>query len=146
MLFTGRDFIIIDFEGEPGRRLGERRLKRSPLRDVAGMLRSYHYAAYHALLQSRSLRTEDSAFLSGYADLWYGYAARHFVASYLETIGGANFLPYEAADRDLLLRIFLLDKAVYEISYELNHRPDWVKIPLRGIQHMVAEESNRETS
>jgi len=139
VLFTGRDFIIIDFEGEPARRLGERRLKRNPLRDVAGILRSYHYAAYHALLQSRSIRTEDSAFLAGYADLWYAYTARHFIATYYETLGDAVFLPQAAEDRAMLLRNFLLGKAVYEIGYELNNRPDWIKIPLRGIQRLMTE-------
>lgn len=139
VLFTGRDFIIIDFEGEPARRLGERRLKRNPLRDVAGMLRSYHYAAYHALLQSRSIRTEDSAFLAGFADLWYAYSAQQFMTSYEETLGEAPFLPRQREDRSLLLRSFTLGKAIYEIGYELNNRPDWVKIPLRGILRLMAE-------
>ncbi len=135
-LYTGKDFVILDFEGEPARPLSERKLKRSALRDVAGMMRSFQYAAYSALWQP-SMRTEDVPFLERWADLWYRQMSATFLESYLSTTAGANFLPQNGADLPLLLEAYLLDKAVYEVGYELNHRPDWVVIPVRGIKHIL---------
>jgi maltose alpha-D-glucosyltransferase/alpha-amylase len=137
VLNTGKDFVILDFEGEPARPLSERKLKRSALRDVAGMMRSFQYAAYSALWQP-SMRSEDVPFLEPWADYWYRQMSSVFLASYLETAAGANFLPAKQSDLDPLLRAYLLDKAVYEVGYELNHRPDWVIIPVRGIKHIIS--------
>jgi len=137
VLFTGKDFIIIDFEGEPARTLSERRLKRSPLRDVAGMIRSFHYAAYNALFLDTSMRAKDKPLLEPWADLWYHYVSGIFLHSYLETCGEAPFIPHDKGELEILLQAFLLDKAVYEVGYELNNRPDWVIIPIRGIQHIL---------
>ncbi|MBA3964071.1 MAG: maltose alpha-D-glucosyltransferase, partial [Chthoniobacterales bacterium] len=136
VLYTGKDFVILDFEGEPARPLGERKLKRSALRDVAGMMRSFQYAAYSALWQS-STREEDRAFLERWADLWYRQMSAIFLQSYLERTAGAGFLPAKEGDLQVLLEAYLLDKAVYEVGYELNHRPDWVIIPIRGIKHIL---------
>ena len=136
VLYTGKDFIILDFEGEPARALSERKLKRSALRDVAGMMRSFQYAAYSALWQS-STREEDRAFLERWADLWYRQLSATFLESYLQTTAGAGFLPKKESDLQILLEAYLLDKAVYEVGYELNHRPDWVVIPIRGIKHIM---------
>ncbi|HEY3661819.1 MAG TPA: maltose alpha-D-glucosyltransferase [Chthoniobacterales bacterium] len=135
-LYTGKDFVILDFEGEPARPLSERKLKRSALRDVAGMMRSFQYAAYSALWQP-SMRTEDVPFLERWADLWYRQMSATFLERYLETAAGANFLPQKEGDLAVLLEAYLLDKAVYEVGYELNHRPDWVLIPVRGIKHIL---------
>ena len=135
-LYTGKDFIILDFEGEPARPLSERKLKRSALRDVTGMMRSFQYAAYSALWQP-SMRPEDIPFLERWADLWYRQINSMFLQSYLTTTAGAVFIPEGAAQLQVLLKAYLLDKAVYEIGYELNHRPSWVVIPVRGIKHIL---------
>jgi maltose alpha-D-glucosyltransferase/alpha-amylase len=137
VLDTGRDFVIIDFEGEPARPISERRLKRSALRDVAGMLRSFHYAAYTALAQQISVRNVDVPTAAPWADLWYHAISRTFLQSYLATAGHAAFLPKDPADFALLLDAYLLDKAVYEVGYELNNRPDWIRVPLRGIRQIL---------
>jgi maltose alpha-D-glucosyltransferase/alpha-amylase len=135
-LYTGKDFVILDFEGEPARPLSERKLKRSALRDVAGMMRSFQYAAYSALWQP-AMRTEDVPFHERWADLWYRQMSATFLESYLETTAGASFMPQKGEDLTVLLEAYLLDKAVYEVGYELNHRPDWVVIPVRGIKHIL---------
>ena len=136
-LYTGKDFVILDFEGEPARPLSERKLKRSALRDVAGMMRSFQYAAYSALWQP-SMRAEDVPFLERWADVWYRQMSATFLQSYRATATGATFLPQNESDFSALLEAYLLDKAVYEIGYELNHRPDWVVIPVRGIKHLLS--------
>ena len=136
VLYTGKDFVILDFEGEPARALSERKLKRSALRDVAGMMRSFQYAAYGALWQP-AMRAEDVPFLERWADLWYRHMSSLFLQSYLKTTAGATFVPQNSEDLQILLEAYLLDKAVYEIGYELNNRPDWVVIPIRGIKHLL---------
>jgi len=136
LLYTGKDFVILDFEGEPARALSERKLKRSALRDVAGMMRSFQYAAYSALWQL-AMRTEDVPFLERWADLWYRQMGSVFLQSYLSTTAGAIFIPQNPPDLQIMLEAYLLDKAVYEIGYELNNRPDWVVIPVRGIKHIL---------
>src|SRR5438132_4411516 len=136
VLYTGKDFVILAFEGEPARPLSERRLKRSVLRDVAGMMRSFQYAAYSALWQP-AMRSEDVPFLERWADLWYRQMSSVFLQSYLKTTTGAIFIPNNSDDLQIMLEAYLLDKAVYEIGYELNNRPDWVVIPIRGIKHIL---------
>jgi maltose alpha-D-glucosyltransferase/alpha-amylase len=140
VLYTGKDFVIIDFEGEPARELTERRLKRSPLRDVAGMVRSFHYAAYMALLKEASLRSEDVPVLEPWANLWYRYVSGVFVSAYLETVGNAPFVPAEKKEWEIVLNTFLLEKAVYELGYELNNRPEWVTIPFKGLKDLLEAE------
>jgi maltose alpha-D-glucosyltransferase / alpha-amylase len=138
VLYTGRDFVIIDFEGEPARPLSQRRIKRSPLRDVAGMLRSFHYASYAALYgQVPGVRPEDFAALEPWAHFWYTWVSVTFVKAYLETANQASFLPGERADRQMLLDVFLLEKAIYELGYELNNRPEWVEVPLQGMLQLL---------
>jgi maltose alpha-D-glucosyltransferase/alpha-amylase len=137
VLFTGNDFIIIDFEGEPARPISERRLKRSPLSDVAGMIRSFHYAAYNVILK-RAVRPEDIHLMEPWAELWYRYVSGVFLSSYLKTVGNAPFLPMGREELDLLLQVFSLEKAVYELGYELNNRPNWIIIPLKGIKQFLA--------
>jgi maltose alpha-D-glucosyltransferase / alpha-amylase len=139
VLYTGKDFIMLDFEGEPARTLGERRLKRSALIDVAGMLRSFHYAAHYGLLESRTIRPQDRGTLEGYADLWSARSGQVFLGAYLERAGDAAFVPRDRADLKALLRSFLALKALYELRYELNNRPKWVAIPLRGLLNVLDE-------
>jgi maltose alpha-D-glucosyltransferase / alpha-amylase len=140
VLYTGNDFVIIDFEGETACPLSERRLKRSPLRDVAGMIRSFHYAAQSALLRQVSLapRPDDElALLQDWAQYWYMWVSATFLAAYLAGIGKAHLLPEDAGQLKILLDAFLLEKAIYEIGYELNNRPDWLKIPLQGVLQLM---------
>jgi maltose alpha-D-glucosyltransferase/alpha-amylase len=140
VLYTGSDFVIIDFEGEPARPLEERRKKRSPLQDVAGMLRSFHYAAYAPLLQQesgKSLAQEEMRVLGEWAQYWQKWVSATFLKKYLEVAGNAIFIPKEREELSLLLHGYLLDKAVYELGYELNNRPTWVRIPLDGILQLL---------
>ncbi len=141
VLFTGRDFVIIDFEGEPATSLSQRRIKRSPLRDVAGMLRSFQYAAYTRLAEhivQNNVQSEAAVMpvLVGAAGFWTSCVSAAFLQSYGATAGG-QLLPESRDASDLLLRTFLLEKAAYEVSYELNNRPDWVSIPLRGMLQLL---------
>jgi maltose alpha-D-glucosyltransferase/alpha-amylase len=141
ILHTGRDLLIIDFEGEPTRPLSERRLKRSALVDVAGMLRSFHYAAFGSLLRPElgaQIRPEDVAALEPWAAFWYRWVSVAYLTGYDAATRGAKFLPSNDADRAILIDAFLLHKAAYELDYELNNRPDWVAIPLRGILELLS--------
>jgi maltose alpha-D-glucosyltransferase/alpha-amylase len=136
VLYTGNDFVIIDFEGEPARSLSERRLKRSPLRDVAGMLRSFHYAAHSAVLKQMPLLPkpeDDQPLLQHWAQYWYTWVSVEFLNTYLDVIAQTGLLPDKPDQLKILLDAFLLDKALYEVGYELNNRPDWVGVPLQGI-------------
>ena len=128
VLNTGADFVIIDFEGEPAKPLAERRRKRSPLRDVAGMLRSFHYAAHSAL----GSFPEPRAALEPHAERWHERARAAFLSAWIETAAGASLVPVTRAEFARLLDAFLLEKALYEVGYELNNRPAWLGIPLRG--------------
>jgi maltose alpha-D-glucosyltransferase/alpha-amylase len=134
VLFTGKDFIIIDFEGEPGFSFSERRLKKNPLKDVAGMMRSLHYAAYGKILLNENYRDRDMEFLETWAEQWQHYVSRFYLGAYMERMGMGTNLSYEY---DVLIRTFLLEKAIYELGYELNGRPEWVIIPLRGIHYLI---------
>jgi maltose alpha-D-glucosyltransferase/alpha-amylase len=140
VLYTGKDFIIIDFEGEPTRSIGERRIKRSPLRDVAGMIRSFHYASHAALLQQLELgimQPETLAKLQPWSRFWYGWISAAFLTAYHQLIKRTDLLPRFNEDLSLLLYAHLLEKAVYELGYELNHRPNWLKIPLEGVVQLL---------
>ena len=136
VLFTGDDFVIIDFEGEPGRPVSDRRYKRSPLRDVAGMLRSFAYAVETAL-RSERVRAEDRPRLAPWAEAFRAWACVSFVRTYLAGIAGEAYCPSTPAVARLLLEFYELEKALYEINYELNNRPDWVAIPLAGIARVA---------
>jgi len=132
VLYTGKDFVITDFEGEPARPISERRLKRSPLRDVAGMLRSFNYAAVFAL-KSGSFRPEDILNLEPWSRFWNVWVSVGFLKSYFDVAANAGFLPKSKEELKTLLDLYILEKAVYELSYELNNRPDWVHFPIQGI-------------
>jgi maltose alpha-D-glucosyltransferase/alpha-amylase len=140
VLYTGNDFVIIDFEGEPARPLSERRIKRSALRDVAGMLRSFHYAPYAVLYGAAPgsyVRPEDLDRLEAGAQFWYRWVSAAFLRAYLAASAGAAHLPSDLEQIETLLDAYLLEKALYEVSYELNNRIDWVKIPVRGILDLL---------
>jgi len=137
LLFTGNNFVIIDFEGEPARTLSERRLKRSPVRDIAGMIRSFHYAICTSLLNNASVRTEDATILNPWAKVWHRTVSGIFLHAYLQAVDKAFFMPEEREELETLLDAFLLEKAVYELGYEINNRPDWIAIPIKGIKKVL---------
>ena len=140
VLYTGKDFLIIDFEGEPAHSLSSRRIKRSPLRDVAGMRRSFHYASNAPLIGKTGgsvFRPEDAARLEPWARCWNLWVSAAFLTSYFEASAEASFLPRSREELTSLLSVYLLEKSIYELGYELNNRPDWVKLPLRGILELL---------
>ncbi|HZM01872.1 MAG TPA: maltose alpha-D-glucosyltransferase [Candidatus Saccharimonadales bacterium] len=146
LLYTGKDFLIIDFEGPPSMAIGERRLKRSPLVDVASMIRSLHYAAHAALLQQVMHGTLQPAQLtakSPWARFWSLSASALFYQAYRQTAGVSSFFPTNETDLNLLLDFYLLRKAMEELEHELLNRPDWVVIPLQGILELVNTDVNR---
>ncbi len=136
VLFTGDDFVFIDFEGEPTRPLATRRFRRASLRDVAGMLRSLDYAAASALGSGRA-RPEDLPVLEPWTNAWVAWAQAIYLGGYLGAAAGSEFLPKNDPDIDLLVDFYLLEKCVYEIGYELDNRPDWIGIPLRGLARLL---------
>ena len=137
VLCAEKDLLIIDFEGEPARPLPERRTKHSPLLDVAGMLRSFHYAVYAAMFDHMTRHEGDgerlSAALEPWAIFWYRWIRIGFLQSYLSVIRTAQYWPRSTEEAQVLLDAHYLEKAVYELGYELNHRPEWVRIPVQGI-------------
>jgi maltose alpha-D-glucosyltransferase/alpha-amylase len=151
VLYTGKDFIIIDFEGEPAHSLSERRMKRSPLRDVAGMLQSFYYAAIQGLRheqESGMIHPENFPVMQQWAQFWYCWVSAAFIKTYLTTAGDAAFLPKSKEELQVLLNAYLLEKVIYELGYELNNRPQWVPIPLQRIlqllQHSTCSNLNKE--
>jgi maltose alpha-D-glucosyltransferase/alpha-amylase len=128
------DYVIFDFEGEPARPLPERRSKQSALKDVAGMLRSYSYAAYAALLNHVARRPEDVARVEPWARLWERSTGAEFLRAYRGAADAAPFLPPAPENFGALLHAYLLDKALYELQYELDSRPNWIRIPLWGLR------------
>jgi maltose alpha-D-glucosyltransferase/alpha-amylase len=141
VLYSSGDVVILDFEGEPARSLVERRLKRPPLTDVAGMLRSFHYAAFDVLHGASGvgvIRPEDVPSLAPWAEFWRWWVGKTFLAAYFGRAGGAPFVPRSRAEISVLLHVLMLEKAVYELGYELNHRPERIAVPVAGIIELLA--------
>ena len=136
VLLTQNDFVIIDFEGEPGRPIEERRQKHSPLRDVAGMLRSISYAAQATLARFSDAQGDTAALAAGVAG-WERLAVNAFLAAYEEAAAGLEAIPAAAPARRAMVALFEIEKALYELRYELANRPDWVLLPVRGLLAMV---------
>jgi len=139
VLIAQNDVMLIDFEGEPQRSLAERRAKSSPLRDIAGMLRSFDYAAATSLVRHGDSPAISHAAIADRADTWRARTSADFLKSYRETIAGVATYPDDPELADSLLELFLLQKAVYEVGYELANRPTWAWIPLRGIVELLTE-------
>jgi maltose alpha-D-glucosyltransferase/alpha-amylase len=133
LLCTAGDYIILDFEGEPARSLAERRTKQSPLRDVAGMLRSFSYAAYAGLDAFVQLNPSAQAALQPWAQAWTNAVSAEFLTAWRATLAASPRLSPQLPHADSLLHACLLEKALYELLYELNNRPTWLPIPLAGI-------------
>jgi len=145
ILYTGRDFVILDFEGEPARPIAERRLKRSPLVDVAGMLRSFDYASWYWLVKAATegnIRVEDVPAAEPWARLWSRLVGRVYLEAYLPPVQEAGILSSDPEQISGLLDVLLLEKSLYELGYELGHRPEWVGVPLRGIVELLGEEAS----
>jgi maltose alpha-D-glucosyltransferase/alpha-amylase len=138
VLYTGNDFVIIDFEGEPARPVSERRLKRSPFRDVAGMIRSFHYAAHSSFMRYAADHPKGASLLEPWVGPWFSVVSSVYLQTYMKTVGNAPFVPRNPEELAILLETFLLEKAVYELDYEMNNRPSWVHIPMKGIRQVLA--------
>lgn len=139
VLATTNDFVIIDFEGEPESTITERKIKHSPLKDVAGMIRSYHYAVSAKLFNSTETDNLDPDHLQRVSDRWFYLIRDTFLDAYLDVFGAPHPLFKNNSEINFLLLIYLLEKAVYELGYEISYRPAWVKIPLKGIIDVVRE-------
>jgi maltokinase len=138
VLGTARGWLILDFEGEPARPLEARSAKRSPLVDVAGMLRSFSYAPLAVLFERTEPGSEEWERLSPFAAAWEDLARARFLSGYLSRSHEGHMLP---ADRDVqatMLDVFEIDKVLYEVAYEMDHRPDWLPLPLAGIRRVLA--------
>ena len=138
-LFTGKDFFFIDFEGEPVHSLSERRLKRSPLRDVAGMIHSFHYATMTTLTHHGASHPEDIPLLEPWLEAWYVYVSGSYLKAYLHAMKNSPLVPENTTELAIMLRCFLIQKMVHELGYELNNRPDMVDLTLRGIEMLLRE-------
>ncbi len=137
VLFTGNDLAICEFGGNPYRSFSERRLRRSPLRDVADMLLSLHYAAYASLLFNDQVGDDDIAKLTPPTERWIQAASGVFLDAYLSTVKGSAFIPDDENDLHVLLQTYLLEKAIFELNHELDERPDWATVPLRVINSLL---------
>jgi maltose alpha-D-glucosyltransferase/alpha-amylase len=139
VLYSAGDFVFIDFEGEPARTLSERRRKRSPLRDVASMLRSFHYAAATAL-RGEGVREQDVPALAPWARAWAEWVGAEWLSAWLAEAGEIDFVPKDQTTLARMLDFYLLEKCIYEVFYELNNRPEWLAIPLGGLAQLLAAE------
>ncbi len=137
ILWTGKDFVITNFEGESARPFSERRLRRSPLRDVAAMIRSLHYATYSNIIDHELKKMDKRDELETWGEIWFHYVTRIFLNGYMENAGNFKFIPSDKQDFKILMNVLLLEKAVYELNYELNNRPEKVIIPLTGIKTLL---------
>ncbi len=143
-LYTGKDFVFIDFEGDPARPLSERRLKRSPLRDVAGMMDSFYHASHRVLFgeapgvypQPESLNT-----IEAWAKKWYGWASSEYLASYLATPGIGELMPQEREQVQFMLDVFLIDLALKKLSFELAHAPERIRVPAHALLELAGDVS-----
>jgi len=136
VLMNENDFYILDFEGEPDKPHHERRLKYPPLKDVAGMMRSFRYAAYSVIFTEFSNQPHLTDKLMAVADVWYHYVSRYYLGEYLRTMSGSSILPDE--DKiNALLQVYSFKKAIYELGYEINNRPEWIVIPLQSLVKFV---------
>jgi maltose alpha-D-glucosyltransferase/alpha-amylase len=137
LLYTGRDFVIIDFEGPPPKSIGERRIKRLPLVDAAGMIRSFHYAAHSAARAVEVVEPDRVGAIAPWVRLWYVSAAGAYLREYLDVVDGAPFAAGSPEEVEILMHAFLLEKALYEVAYEANNRPEWLPIPVAGIADLL---------
>jgi maltose alpha-D-glucosyltransferase/alpha-amylase len=143
VLYTGNDFSIIDYEGEPARPLGERKIKRSALRDVAGMLRSFDYAVQTALRDqlARGMEQANEARAQAFGRYWQAWVSAAYLSAYLETATRNKTVATDSNEVAILLDVWMIEKAVYELGYELNNRPDWLEVPALGLQALLESQA-----
>ncbi|TAH36941.1 MAG: maltose alpha-D-glucosyltransferase [Planctomycetota bacterium] len=142
VLWTGKDFVILDFEGEVTRPIGERRIKRNALRDVVAMLRSFNYATHAAQLRQEKLGVVPASRLpqlEPWGRHWNDAVTGVFLRAYLAQAGKSRFLPQAREELEALLALYQLERALYEVGYEMDHRPDWLQIPLQGILQLLQD-------
>ncbi len=137
ILWTGKDYIMNSFEGDPSRSFSERRIRRSAMRDLAALIRSFHYVTYSSILSPEFNQQRKEGNLEIWAEDWHYYISRLYIKGYFEKAGKADFIPEKREDFRILMHTFLLEKALHELNYELRNRPEWVIIPLRGIKAIV---------
>ena len=153
LLFTGNDFVVIDFEGDPEQTIGKRRLKHSPLRDVATLIRSFDYAVHtvlYGLADSRGrapgvIRAEDLSTLEPWGRLWCDRVAREFLAVYYAETGSTNLLPASASERHAIMDVFLLEAALDEIARVMAYYPDWLFVPFKSLLRMFGDDAGGPT-
>jgi len=134
VLYTGKDFIIIDFEGDTSRSLNERRMKRSPLRDVASMLQSFYCVCSMALRNEKEsgiIHTDKLPVMERWSQFLFCWSSVAFLKAYFANAGDATFLPQDKSELQVLLNTFILEKSISQLDYELRNRPDWVEIALQ---------------
>lgn len=139
ILFTGKDFYIIDFEGEPMRPLSERRLKRSPFRDLAAMLRSFDYATRRVCFARRERGPDEESSLHLWLSAWAKETASTFLEGYFRAVEGEGFVPSGARERQGQIKVFSVEKSFCELKYEMGNRLDWLDLPVRGILELLRE-------
>ena len=142
MLIVKDDIFIIDFEGEPRRSLDERRRKAPAARDVAGLIRSIDYSATAALERALKLSPDENGRLAAALAKWRDASTAAFLAAYHETMTNALIWPANPQAAERMLNFFLLEKVLYEIGYELAHRPDWLRVPLTGMIRILSQDTN----
>lgn len=138
-LFTGKDFVFIDFEGESLHSLSDRRLKRSPLRDVASMIHSIHYAAMTTLAHHSAAHPDDAALLESWLAAWYVYVSGSYLKAYLHTMKNSRIIPSDRQELETMLRCFLIQRVVHEMGHELINHPDLADLHLRGLEMLLKE-------
>jgi maltose alpha-D-glucosyltransferase/alpha-amylase len=136
VLYTGKDFVLVDLDGQPQRSLVDRRRKRSPLRDVVGLLRSFHYAVHQAL-HAGSVRPQDVAVLEPWARFWYEWASVSFLRAYLEVAAQDSFVPASPQELQVVLDFYYLKRLVNEIRQELLDSPERLVVPLRAMGQLL---------
>ena len=144
LLYTGKDFVVVDFEGEILRPLSNRRHKRSPLRDVAGWLHSM-YSAVQSVLQEERLRAEDRPIVEPWARFWQWWVSVAFVKAYLDVAGIASLLPATREEMQIVLDYCLLGCGIYNLRYQLLNHPKGVQVPLKALLHLLHEQDRRQS-
>jgi len=138
-LFTGKDFVFIDFEGDPVHSLSDRRLKRSPLRDVASMIHSIHYAVMSTLAHHTASHPEDTALLEPWLEAWYIYVSGSYLKAYLHSMKSSPLIPSDRKELEIMLRSFLIQRVVHEMGHAMNNHPELVDLHLRGLEMLMKE-------
>ncbi len=139
ILWTGREYIMNSFEGDPSKSFSERRIRRSAMRDLAAMIRSLHYAAYSNILSPEYDQQRKEGNLEEWAETWHYYVSRLYIKGYLDIAGNKDYVPKKQEDFKILMNTFLLEKALQELNYEIENRPEWIIIPIRGIKAILQQ-------